>query len=126
MQQDAAAVWYVVFIGAFAWMNPESAAGAVFGGMFFWAFNPQMRPRMRFLLVIASIGAGYGMSLPAARSTEWAAWAWGVACLCAALIHVALESMRQMITTGSPLPPWLKEIVSSLPFFGRKNRGDNQ
>lgn len=118
-----AAGWWII-LSLFSWLHPESAAGAVFGGMFFWALNPEIKPKVRFWLTVASVGLGYGMALPAARSVDWQAWAWTFAAFSAALVHVMLVSMRATIVTGSPLPPWMTAIRDSLPW--RKNRGDEQ
>lgn len=128
MQQPDTAVWWsgwAFTLSLFSWLHPESAAGAVFGGMFFWGLNPEIPIRTRLWLLMASVGLGYGMALPAARSIDWSAWAWTLAGFYSALVHVMLVSMRTTIKTGSPLPPWMTAIRDSLPW--RKNRGsDNE
>lgn len=126
MQNTEAGVvtlWWL-FVALFGWVHAESAAGAVFGGMFFWALNPEIPPRARFWLMLASVGAGYGLALPAARSAEWYAWSWTFAGFGSALVHVMLVSMRATIQTGSPLPPWMTAVKDYLPW--NKNRGDGQ
>ena len=126
MQPADTLPWWVgawaTFIGLFAWVHPETAAGAIFGGMFFWGLNPEIAPRVRFWFLVASVGLGYGLALPAARSEGWQAWAWGFAGLATALIYVAIVSLRATIQTGSPLPPWMTALADSLPW--RKNRDE--
>lgn len=105
-------------------VHPEAAAGAVFGGMFFWALSAKLAIFTRFWLSLASIGLGYGMALPAVKSDN--GWAWIIAGLGASLIHVIIVAFRSMIDTGSPLPPWFKDILASVPVPWRKNQGEDQ
>lgn len=109
---------------ASAGVHPEAAAGAVFGGMFFWALSAKLPLFMRFWLAVASIGLGYGMALPAARSDN--GWAWIIAGLGASLIHVIIVAFRSMVETGSPVPPWFKDILGAIPLPWRKNQGEDQ
>lgn len=123
-QPEHVAIWWLMLISLFGWLHPESAAGAVFGGMFFWGLNPEIKPSTRLLFLVASVGVGYGMSLPAARSPEWASWAWLLAGFSTVLVHVMIVSMRAVVTTGSALPPWMTAIIDALPW--RRPRGDGQ
>ena len=101
-------------------VNPEAAAGAVCGGLFFWAMNPEIPPSSRVILSFASIGLGYGIGLTAARSHDWQSWAWFAAGIGSSMVHVCIVSLRSMVQTGSPLPPWMKELLAVLPW--RKQR----
>lgn len=114
-------IW-AVFVAVIGVVNPEAAAGAVCGSLFFWSLSPEIPISQRILLAIASIGFGYGIALPAARSEEWSAWTWIVAGGAASMAHVVIVSLREMVKGGSPLPPWLVAIFDLLPW--RKNRGE--
>lgn len=109
----------VAFLGA---VNPEAAAGAVCGGLFFWSLSPEIPVGQRCLLAIASIGLGYGIALPAARSPDWSSWTWIFAGGAAALIHVVIVSLRGMFKNNTPVPPWLQAVLDLLPW--RNNRGE--
>lgn len=101
-------------------INPEAGAGAVFGGLFFWGLSPHVPIFTRLCLLAASVGAGYGVGLPAARSADWAGWAWTFAGLGASLAHVVIVSFTAMINANSNLPPWLLSLFDLLPW--RKDR----
>lgn len=103
-------------------VSPEAAAGAVCGGLFFWSLNPEIPLSTRLALALASIGMGYGAGLAALRSEDWVGWAWVVSGLVASLIHVAIVSVRGIVKTGSPLPPWLEAMLDMIPW--RNRRGD--
>lgn len=103
-------------------VQPEAAAGAVCGGLFFWSLSPEIPVSTRFWLAVASIGFGYGMALPAVRTDS--GWAWILAGLGASMAHVVIVALRAMVKTGSPLPPWLQAIVDALPW--KKTRGENE
>lgn len=102
-------------------LNPEAAAGAVCGGLFFWALSPHVRLTTRLCLLLASVGIGYGLGLPAARSADWVGWTWTFAGLGASLAHVVIVSFMAMVNQNSNLPPWLLSILDLLPW--RKDRG---
>lgn len=107
-----------------AGVNAEAAAGAVFGGMFCWALSAKLTLFYRFWLSIASIGLGYGMALPSVKADN--GWAWIVAGLGSSLVHVFIVAMRSMIETGSPVPPWFKDMLGALPLPWRRNQGDDK
>lgn len=109
-------VWHAIY--------PEAAAGAITGGLFFWSLAPNIPKRDRFWLAIASISLGYGIGLPAARSQEWAGWEWIFAGLGASLIHVVIVSVQAMVTTSSPMPPWLEGFLRLV--LRIKNRGSEE
>lgn len=109
---------------ALSGVHPEAAAGAVFGGMFCWALSAKLPLFYRFWLSIASVGLGYGMALPSVKSDN--GWAWIIAGFSASLIHVVIVAFRSMIETGSPLPPWFKDMLASVPLPWRKNQGEDQ
>lgn len=108
---------------ALAGLNAEAAAGAVFGGMFVWALSAKMQLFTRFWISLASIGLGYGLALPVVKADN--GWAWFVAGFGASLIHVVIVATRSMVETGSPLPPWFKDILASVPVPWRKRSGDD-
>lgn len=114
-------VWTLLFAFLTA-VSPEAAAGAVCGGLFFWSLSPEIPISTRIALAIASIGMGYGAGLAALRSEDWTSWAWVVSGLVASMIHVAIVSLRGIVKTGSPLPPWLVAILDMIPW--RNRRGD--
>lgn len=101
-------------------LQPEAAAGAVFGAMFFWSLSPEIPLRTRFWLAIASIGIGYGAGLPATRSDS--GWAWIYAGVGASLAHVVIASVRSMVQRDGPMPLWLRSMLDALPWT--KTRGD--
>lgn len=103
-------------------ISPEAAAGAVCGGLFFWSLSPEIPLSTRAVLAVASIGMGYGAGLAVLRSDEWLGWAWVVSGLVASLIYAVIVSVRGMVKTGSPLPPWLVAILDIIPW--RNRRGD--
>lgn len=105
-------------------VNPEAAAGAAFGGMFFWSLSPKLPLSTRCWLMIASVGLGYGTALPAVRSDN--GWAWIIAGLAASLAHVVIMAIKLMVETGSPVPPWVKDIFAALPLPWRKNQGEDK
>lgn len=103
-------------------VQPEAAAGAVFGAMFFWSLSPEIPIRTRLWLAIASIGIGYGTGLPATRSDS--GWAWIYAGAGAALAHVVIASARSMVLKDGPMPQWLRSILDALPWT--KTRGGEE
>lgn len=108
-------LWSLMVLVANA-ISPEAAAGAVCGGIFFWSLSPEIPLYTRFCLAVASIGIGYGIGLPAARSDSWSGFAWAFAGLGASLAHVMIVSLRSTVKGGSPLPPWLLAIIDLLPW----------
>lgn len=104
-------------------VQPEAAAGAVFGAMFFWSLSPEIPIVTRFWLAIASVGFGYGTGLPAARSDS--GWAWFYAGLGASLAHVVLVSVRSMVKKDGAVPPWLRSLLDLLPWTKTRG-GDNE
>jgi len=103
---------------------PESAAGAITGGFFFWSLAPNIPKMERFWLALASISLGYGIGLPAARSEGWEAWQWLFAGLGASLSHVFIVSMQVMMGTSSQMPPWLEGFFRLV--LRIKNRGSEE
>ena len=110
---------FMMFVHA---VNPEAAAGAVVGGLFFWALSPSVDLATRFWLLLASVGLGYGVGLPAARSAEWSSWTWIFACLGASLAHVVIVAVQAMVSSSSDFPPWMKSLFNLLPW--RRTRGE--
>lgn len=113
--------WWGFFVLVVGAIQPEAAAGAVCGGMFFWALSPEIPVSTRIWLALASIGFGYGIGLPATKADT--GWAWFHAGCGATLAHVVIVSLRSVIKTDSPLPPWLTAMLDYLPW--RKSGGDN-
>lgn len=103
-------------------VQPEPAAGAVFGAMFFWALSPEIPIRSRMLLAVGSIGLGYGTGLPSVKSDS--GWAWVFAALGASLGHVVLASIRSMVKKDGAWPQWLVSVVDLLPWT--KNRSPKE
>lgn len=106
-------------LGAFVWMtlgaiNPEAAAGAVCGGLFFWSLSPEIPVYKRFWLAVASIGLGYGMALPSVRSDS--GYAWVIAGFGASLVHVVIVAVLAMVKQNSPIPHWMRELIDALPW----------
>lgn len=120
MNESQFTVWSVLLVVLHS-IQPEAAAGAVCGGLFFWALSPNVPISTRFWLAVASVGTGYGVGLPAARSEDWAAWTWIFAGVGASLAHVVIVSMMAMVNANSNLPPWLLSILDLLPW--RRDRG---
>ena len=115
-------LWGLFILGLGA-IHPEAAAGAICGGFFFWSMSPDIPVFNRLWLLAGSVGLGYGTAVPAAVSDN--GWAWIIAGVSASLVHVVLVALRTMVDTGSPWPPWLRDIVDAVPFPRRKNRGEN-
>lgn len=105
-------------------VHPEAAAGAAFGGMFVWALSAKLPVFTRFWISLASIGVGYGLALPAVKADN--GWAWFIAGIGTSLIHVIIVAFRSVIETGSPLPPWFKDMLASIPTPWRKSQGEDQ
>lgn len=120
MNESQFSVWSVMLVVLHS-LQPEAAAGAVCGGLFFWALSPNVPISTRFVLAIASIMGGYGIGLPAANSKDWASWAWIFAGVGASLLHVFIVSMMAMMSTSSNLPPWMLSLLDLLPW--RRDRG---
>lgn len=123
MKEFALSVW-AGFVILLSHAHPEAAAGAVCGGFFFWSLSPEIPISTRLLLLLGSIGLGYGMALPAVRSDN--GWAWIIAGFGASLVHVVLVAFRSMVKTGSPVPPWAKDILDALPIPWRKKQGGEE
>lgn len=127
MNELASVTLWSLALAVLGAIHPEAAAGAVCGGLFFWSLSPEIPVSSRVMLLIASVGIGYGIGLPAARSTDYSGWAWVASGFGASMAHVMIVSMRSMVKTGSPLPPWLTAILDALPWRrNRENRGDDQ
>lgn len=119
-------IWSVL-IAALGAIHPEAGAGAVCGGLFFWSLSPEIPISSRIWLLIASVGIGYGIGLPAARSADYSGWAWVTAGFGASMAHVIIVSLRGVVKTGSPLPPWFMAMLDALPWRrNRETRGDDQ
>lgn len=116
-------LWGAIVIVLSYVQYPESAAGAICGGFFFWSLSPEIPLVNRLGLLLGSVGLGYGLALPAAQSDN--GWAWLVAGMGASLVHVVIVALKQMVDTGSPWPPWLRDIIDLIPLPNRKNRGKN-
>lgn len=125
MDTDVNMTIWGFFVVALGSVHPESAAGAICGGFFFWSLSPEIPLINRFGLLLGSIGLGYGMALPVAQSDS--GWAWIVAGFGASMVHVVIVALRTMVDTGSPWPPWLRELVDVLltPMRKNKNQGEN-
>lgn len=116
--------WSALIVLVLNAIHPEAAAGAVCGGLFFWSLSPEIPLWSRFWLAVASIGIGYGIGLPAARSDDYSGWAWITAGMGASLAHVVIVSLRRTVNKDSPMPPWLKDMLAILP-WGKK-RGEEE
>lgn len=104
----------VALVGFGLTLSPDAAMGALFGGMFFWALNPDMQTSTKLLLLIASLGAGYSLGLPLGPGR----WEMAAAAFGAALVYVAIDSLRATIVSGASVPIWLKELLNLLPWRG--------
>lgn len=93
-------------------VSPDAAIGALFGALFFWAMNPDMKADVKFPLLLASFGAGYAFGVP------WGPGGWEMACAVsgATLGHVVFDSLRSTVKFGTPVPAWLKEVLNLLPW----------
>lgn len=124
MKTDATVGFYGLWVGFIGWLhslNPEAAAGAMVGGLFFWSLSPNIPFLNRFVLTVASIGMGYGTGLPAARSETWAGWEWFFAGMSASLAHVVIVAIMAMVNTNAPLPAWFEGLMGLI--LRIKNRG---
>lgn len=124
MNNEASITLYGLWMGVVAWLhslNPEAAAGAMVGGLFFWSLSPNIPRWNRFWLTIASIGMGYGVGLPATRSENWMGWEWFFAGAGASLSHVMLVAVMAMVNKNAPMPPWLESFLGMV--LRVKNRG---
>lgn len=124
MNNEASLTLYGLWVGLVSWLhalNPEAAAGAMVGGLFFWSLSPNIPRLNRFWLTIASIGMGYGVGLPAVKSEHWAGWEWFFAGAGASLAHVLIVAVSAMVNTNAPLPAWAEGFLSMI--LRLKNRG---
>lgn len=110
-----------LILGAFSYLHPWAATGAVFGCFFFMTMQPEISKLKKLMLTIVSWGAGYASGVwMYGEGPPWSQKAMIVGFIGSALAVVLMTSLHAFIQNGGNIPTWLQTILDKLSLFPKK------